>query len=83
MHSVPLVRSAIAVQGLRKPDAKVFDVICEHLGVDAAQAVLIDDRAANVEAAKQAGLDALHMRSVEQLRSDLGALGVLAERAAT
>lgn len=69
-----------SVQGLRKPDAKVFDVICEHLGVDVSQAVLVDDRAANVQAAKEAGMAALHMSGVEQLRSDLGALGVIPER---
>jgi HAD superfamily hydrolase (TIGR01509 family) len=66
----------MAVQGYRKPEAKVFNIVAEHLAIAAEDAVLIDDRESNVEAAKQAGMQALHMTGVENLTQDLIELGI-------
>jgi 2-haloacid dehalogenase len=65
------------VQGLRKPDASIFPLVCNHLSIDAEQAVLIDDRQANVEAADAAGLTVVLMTSADGLRQQLQSHGVL------
>jgi HAD superfamily hydrolase (TIGR01509 family) len=64
------------LQGYRKPDAKVYSIVTEHLAVSAEEAVLIDDRLANVEAAKEAGMQALHMTGADHLTRGLQDLGI-------
>ena len=45
-----------AVCGMTKPNLDIFEHICEMYGLDPAQGVFVDDRAENVAAAKQTGL---------------------------
>lgn len=46
--------------GVRKPDPRIFEIAMEQLeGIDAGQAVFLDDYQANVDAARQFGLQAL------------------------
>ena len=43
--------------GIRKPDARIFEIALERLGqVDPARAIFVDDFAANVEAAEKLGI---------------------------
>lgn len=56
---------------LIKPNAMIFERTIETVGVRPQEALFVDDREANVEAAKAVGLQAIQFRSVEQLRSDL------------
>ena len=46
--------------GMMKPDPRIYALCCERLGVLPAQAVLVDDLAVNVAAARDAGLHAVH-----------------------
>lgn len=46
--------------GLVKPDPRIYALCCERLGVRPQEAVLVDDRAENVDGARAAGMHAVH-----------------------
>jgi putative hydrolase of the HAD superfamily len=56
---------------LIKPDAAIFRHTVERLAVRPQEALFVDDREANVEAAREVGLHAIQFKSVEQLRVEL------------
>lgn len=63
--------------GFTKPDPRIYELCLSRLGVPAESALFVDDRAVNVEAARQLGIDALLFRSDEsmaELRERLGLL---------
>ncbi len=47
--------------GVRKPDPRAYEALTEATGVPPEQTVFIDDAAANVEAAREAGFRVIHM----------------------
>lgn len=57
--------------GVIKPDPGAFATAVQRLGRPAHEILFIDDRPANVEGARAAGLRAVRFTSAEQLRSDL------------
>ncbi len=59
--------------GIAKPDPAIYLHTCEKLGVRPEEALFLDDKPVNVQAAQQVGLHALHFRSIDQLRADLAA----------
>ena len=60
-----------AEQGLMKPDARIYQIPLQRLGLQPGEAVFIDDFMHNVEGARAAGLHALHFVSPGQARADL------------
>ena len=58
-------------EGVIKPDAKIFDILCERHGFEPEQAVFIDDSGANIAAALSLGFDALLFDTPERLRHQL------------
>jgi putative hydrolase of the HAD superfamily len=60
---------------LIKPDAAIFRHTIERIGVRPQETLFVDDREANVEAARVVGLRAIRFESTEQLRSDLKEMG--------
>ena len=62
-----------AEMGLAKPDPEVYQRVIAELGVPPSEVVFVDDFIENVEAAREAGWNAIHFRSRE------GALAELAE----
>jgi putative hydrolase of the HAD superfamily len=64
---------------IAKPDPAIFIWTCAHLGVPPEEALFIDDRLVNIEAAEQLGLHAIQFRGIVQLRADLAARSLLAE----
>ena len=64
------------LEGLVKPDPRIYRVFCERFGLSPADCVFIDDNKANVVAAEVFGMSALHFTSPAQLRSDLIGLGM-------
>jgi 2-haloacid dehalogenase len=56
---------------LVKPRCEIFDHLLEKIGRRAGECVFIDDSIANVNAAIDAGFDAIHFRSPQQLRDEL------------
>jgi len=63
-------------EGVMKPDPAIFELALERLGVGAGEAVFVDDYRVNVEAARVAGLRAVHFRGLAPLRRSLRELGV-------
>ena len=60
-------------EGVAKPDPEIFEILEErisHLG-SLDDCVFIDDSLANVAAAQESGLDAIHFTDPEHLRHDL------------
>jgi 2-haloacid dehalogenase len=62
---------------LVKPDAAIYRLALDRFGLRAADAVFIDDNAANIAGAAAVGLHALHFTGEPKLRAELRALGLL------
>jgi 2-haloacid dehalogenase len=62
---------------MRKPAAEFYHLLLTRYGVEAQQAVFIDDNLRNIQAAQAIGLHTIHFQSPEQLRTELAAFGVL------
>jgi 2-haloacid dehalogenase len=71
---------AIVVSGeerVAKPDPRIFQILLDRHGLDAAHTIVIDDAPANVTAAREAGLVAIRYESPSALREQLVAAGLL------
>ena len=64
-------------EALAKPDPAVFDVLRSRMGRPLADCLFVDDSAANVTAARAAGMDAVHFTAGQPLRPQLRARGLL------
>jgi putative hydrolase of the HAD superfamily len=62
--------------GLRKPDADAFAYVVEDIGVKASRILFFDDSAANIEGARAAGLQTVHVRDNRDVAAALAALGI-------
>jgi epoxide hydrolase-like predicted phosphatase len=56
---------------LRKPDPRIYRLICDRLAVRPEEAIFIDDLAVNVEGARLAGLHAIQYINKVQLKTQL------------
>ena len=65
------------MEGVIKPDPRIFRILCERYAVAPESAVFIDDVARNAAAASVVGIHGIHFRSPEQLRRELAAVGIL------
>ena len=66
---------------LVKPDPAIYALAQKRFGLAGPDAIFIDDRLDNVEAARAAGMLAHHFTGAEGLRAELAALGLLGETA--
>ncbi|MFQ6623721.1 hypothetical protein Gotur_003298 [Gossypium turneri] len=64
------------MNGKRKPDPDFYLAVVEHLKVDPASCIFVDDRIKNVEAAVGVGITGLQFKNSDLLRQDLLRLGV-------
>ncbi|KQR41134.1 HAD family phosphatase [Deinococcus sp. Leaf326] len=62
--------------GVLKPSPAIYRLGLSFAGVRPDEAVMIDDRAQNVQAARSVGMHAVQFRDAAGLRQDLAALGV-------
>lgn len=63
--------------GVRKPDPRIYRMMCEALGVDPARCVYLDDLGINLKPAREMGMTTIKVTSEEQLLGDLAkAVGV-------
>jgi 2-haloacid dehalogenase len=62
--------------GCCKPDATIYDLVCQTGGFYPGEAVLIDDNLPNVEGARAFGMRAVHHRSAEETIATLRELGL-------
>ncbi len=56
---------------LAKPDPRIYQHVINELGMDPAALIFVDDFIENVEAAREAGINAIHFRSREQALIEL------------
>jgi epoxide hydrolase-like predicted phosphatase len=57
--------------GVMKPDARIFQIALEKLGVGPTEAVLLDDFLENVAGARAVGMQAIHFARPEQALKEL------------
>jgi epoxide hydrolase-like predicted phosphatase len=60
--------------GLLKPDPRIFELALKRLGVSAAEAALVDDTVANVEAAKAMGMYGIRFTDTAETQQQVAAL---------
>jgi putative hydrolase of the HAD superfamily len=60
---------------LIKPDPAIYEHTLRGLGVKASEALFLDDREVNIQAARGLGIASIHVQSAERLRKDLQAAG--------
>jgi len=64
------------VEGVSKPDKRIYALAIERLGIHAHQAVFIDDRPDFVEGARKAGLHGITFTDMSHLLLELAKLGI-------
>ncbi len=60
-----------SLEGIRKPNPRIYTLTCERLGVDPAQAVFLDDLGINLKPAKALGMQTIKVVSESQAIDDL------------
>jgi glucose-1-phosphatase len=57
--------------GKRKPTKEAFELVVRNIGVSANEILFFDDLSENVEGARRAGLQAVHVQSLENAKAAL------------
>jgi len=57
--------------GVRKPDPRIYQMMCEKLGVEPGECIYLDDLGINCKPAAQLGMHAIKVTSGEQALADL------------
>ena len=65
------------LEGVAKPDRRIFDITCERYKLTPAQCVFIDDIDDNVNTACNLGFTGIHFKDTWSLREQLVELGLL------
>jgi putative hydrolase of the HAD superfamily len=60
--------------GLRKPDPRIYALMCEALGVEPAACIYIDDLGINLKPARAMGMRTIKAMAEDQILADLSAL---------
>ena len=63
-----------AVEGMRKPDPRIYALTCERLGVDPTDAVFLDDIGANLKPARAMGITTIKVDTTAQALQELEAV---------
>jgi putative hydrolase of the HAD superfamily len=59
--------------GCRKPEARIYEMTLERLGLSAEACLFVDDLLPNIEGARKAGMSAVHFRDNEQAIAEIRA----------
>jgi putative hydrolase of the HAD superfamily len=62
--------------GLRKPESGIYRLAIEITQINPEECCFIDDRELNLECAAKLGMRTIQMQTLDQLREELGKLGV-------
>jgi putative hydrolase of the HAD superfamily len=57
--------------GVRKPEARIYELTLERLGLPAEACLFVDDLEPNIEGARAAGMIAVHFRDNEQAMTEI------------
>lgn len=60
--------------GLRKPDPRIYHLVCEELAVEPSETVFLDDLGINLKPARAMGMQTIKVVSARQALEDLGEL---------
>ena len=63
--------------GFRKPDPKIYKIVLKKLNLSASSCLFVDDKLANIKAARKLGMKAIRFQSPAKLRKDLFKIGLL------
>ncbi len=63
-----------SVEGLRKPDPRIYQLTCERLGISPSEAAFLDDIGSNLKAARALGMTTIKVDTPEQALKELGAV---------
>jgi putative hydrolase of the HAD superfamily len=58
-------------EGIKKPERRIFELVCERLGVQPSEVVFVDDVPQSVEAAREAGMHGILFTGTQQTISDI------------
>jgi putative hydrolase of the HAD superfamily len=61
-------------EGMKKPDIRIYEIVCRRLGVAPRETVFVDDTPACVEGAARAGMHAIQFVSNARALAELDAL---------
>ena len=64
-------------ENMKKPERRIYQLLCDRFNVDKTKAVFFDDSLKNVKGAQEFGLHAFQFISPEQLREELKQYGVV------
>ena len=64
---------------LKKPDARIFKLICDRYGLTPQESLFIDDNLRNIEAANNFGLQTIHFKSATELNQQLKNFSIVIE----
>jgi 2-haloacid dehalogenase len=64
------------IEGVAKPDRRIFEILLERHGLRPQSTVFIDDHTPNIVAAQELGITAIQYTSPQRLRQDLHILGL-------
>ena len=72
----PFARRFVSFElGLRKPEPGAFAAVARAIGVPAGRILFFDDLEANIEGARRAGLQAVHVRGTADMEAAIARLG--------
>ena len=63
-----------SVEGVRKPNPRIYRIACDRLSVDCTEAIFLDDLGINLKPAKALGMQTIKVVSQDQAIDDLSAL---------
>ena len=65
------------VEGVMKPQRRIYEIALERLGSSAQRTVFTDDKPEFIQGAREAGLNAILFEGIDQLKSELAKLAVV------
>ena len=63
-----------AVVGLRKPDPRIYELVCRELGVAPSRVAFLDDIGRNLKQARELGMTTIKVEDPDQALRELSAL---------
>lgn len=63
-------------EGARKPEKRIYEIALDRLGVQPNEAVFIDDKQENIDAAGELGIHGILFASPEQVKKELAPLSI-------
>jgi putative hydrolase of the HAD superfamily len=63
-----------AIEGIRKPDPRIYQLVCDRLGVSPKETVFLDDLGANLKPARELGMTTIKVAEPEAALAELEAV---------